>query len=169
MSASSMSMALIPYTPPKSPMEFIRSEVERGLANGSISIEQTIFRPITATYLSWKERTSEINRAITGAFRAIVRNTKSGWGLFNGSDTYGIGGIKEHKLMRKIIREAPSGTKDFYALDIGAGDYQWGRGLAKYLNTKKKTFPKTSQYISSESAERRTQASRDRARTMQTV
>ncbi|MCP5507340.1 MAG: ankyrin repeat domain-containing protein [Chlamydiales bacterium] len=137
MTASSMSMALIPYTPPKSPAEFIRSEVERALANGSISIEQTIPRPIPATYLSWKERTSEVNLAITRAFQAIASNTNSQWGLFNGSYTYGIGGIKEHKLMKKIIREAPSETKDFYALDIGAGNYQWGRGLAEYLNTKK--------------------------------
>ena len=30
---------------------------------------------------------------------------------------------------------APS-CKDFYALDIGAGNYQWGRKLAQYLNAK---------------------------------
>ena len=47
MSIGSMSTALIPYTPPKTPMEFIKSEVERGLSNGSISIEQTIPRPIS--------------------------------------------------------------------------------------------------------------------------
>lgn len=133
MFVSSMSTALIPYTPPKTPMEFIKSEVERGLSNGSLSIEQTIPRPIPF----WKSRTSKINHSISKAFQAIAHNTKSGWGLFNGSDTYGIGGIKEHKLMRKIIREAPPECKDFYALDIGAGDYQWGRGLAKYLNAKK--------------------------------
>lgn len=139
MPASSISMALIPYTPPKSPLDFIRGEVERGLANGSLSIEQVIPRPISATYLSWKERTSEINRSISRAFQAIAKDASSGWGLFNGSDTYGIARIKEHKLMRKIIQGAPSGTKDFYALDIGAGDYQWGRWLANYLNTKKDT------------------------------
>ncbi len=136
MVASSMSTSLIPYIPPKSSMEFIRSEVERGLANGSISIEQTIPRPISLAYLSWKERTSEINRAISSAFETIAHNTKCEY-LFNGRDAYRIGGIKERKLMRKIIREASSGTKDFYALDIGAGNFQWGRALAKYLNTKK--------------------------------
>lgn len=133
MFTSSTSTALIPYTSPLTPMEFVKSEVERGLSNGSISIEQTIPRPIPF----WKSRTSEINHSISKAFQAIAQNTKSRWGWFNGSDTYDIGGIKEHKLMRKIIREAPPKCKDFYALDIGAGDYQWGRGLAKYLNAQK--------------------------------
>jgi len=40
MSVNSMSTALIPYTPPKAPMEFIRHEVERGLKNGTIKPEQ---------------------------------------------------------------------------------------------------------------------------------
>ncbi len=45
MSVSSMSTALIPYTPPKTPMEFIRSEVERGLKNGTIKPEQVTPKP----------------------------------------------------------------------------------------------------------------------------
>ncbi len=132
-----MSTALIPYTPPKTPMEFIQSEVERGLSNGSISIEQTIPHPISAPHPCWKGRTEEINSRISYAFNRIVSDTASIWGKFNGSDTYQIGGIKEHKLMRKIIQEAPPECKHFYALDIGAGNYQWGRALAKYLNAKK--------------------------------
>lgn len=43
--SSSMSTALIPYTPPKTAMEFIRSEVERGLKNGTIRPEQLALRP----------------------------------------------------------------------------------------------------------------------------
>ncbi len=105
-------------------MNFIIPEVERGLSNGSI-------------YLLWKERTSEINHSISRAFQAIVGKTKSSWGFYNGGNRYDIGGIKEHKLMKKMIREAPPEIKDFYALDIGAGNYQWGRELAKYLNAKK--------------------------------
>lgn len=38
----SLSTALIPYTSPKSPMEFIRSEVERGLKNGTIQLEHLV-------------------------------------------------------------------------------------------------------------------------------
>lgn len=130
------SAALIPYTPPQTPMEFVKSEVERGLSNGSISIEKTLPHPDPFC----NSRTSKINRSISHAFQAIANDTQSRWGLFNGSETYGIGNIKEHKLMRTLILGAPR-CKDFYALDIGAGNYQWGRGLAKYLN-KKKDIPK---------------------------
>lgn len=38
--SSPMSMALIPYTPSQTPIEFIRSEVERGLKSGTIKPEQ---------------------------------------------------------------------------------------------------------------------------------
>lgn len=137
MSTSSTSTALIPYTPPLTPMEFVKSVVERGLTNGSISIEQTIPRPISPPYLCWKDRTPEINSSISEAFQSIVSDTKSSWGLYNGSEEYCIGGIKEHELMRTLLQEAPSENKDFYALDIGAGNYQWGRKLARYLNAKK--------------------------------
>lgn len=49
MSVSLVSTALIPYIPAKTPMEFIRAEVERGLANGSISNKQTIPRQISSS------------------------------------------------------------------------------------------------------------------------
>ena len=39
MSIGSTSMALVLYVPPRTPMEFIQSEVKRGLATGSISIK----------------------------------------------------------------------------------------------------------------------------------
>lgn len=92
---------------------------------------------LSSPYLRWEDRTPEINHSISRAFKAIVSDTNSSWGLYNGSNIYAIGGVKEHKLMRKLIREAPPENKDFYALDIGAGNYQWGRELAKYLNAKK--------------------------------
>jgi ankyrin repeat protein len=91
----------------------------------------------TSPYLCWRDRTAEINNSISRAFQAIVSNTQSSWGLFNGSDIYDIGGVKEQKLMRKLIQEASLENKDFYALDIGAGNYQWGRALAQYLNARK--------------------------------
>lgn len=91
----------------------------------------------SSPYLSWKDRTSAINGFIDLAFKKRAGNTKSEWGLFNGSYAYYLGGIKEQKLMRKLIQKAPRECKDFYALDIGAGNFQWGRALAEYLNTKK--------------------------------
>ncbi len=44
MSVSSISLALIPYSPPKAPMEFIRLELERGLKNGTIKPEELSMR-----------------------------------------------------------------------------------------------------------------------------
>ena len=124
-------------TPLLTSIEFVKSEAEKGLLNGSALSEQTIFHPEPL----WKSRTSESNHAISRAFQSIAQDTKSIWGLFNGRETYGIGRIKEHKLMKKLILGAQAECKDFYALDIGAGNYQWGRKLAKYLN-EKKTFQK---------------------------
>lgn len=49
--SSSMSTALIPYTPPKTATEFIRSEVERGFKNGSISPRQQTVDPVTTSSL----------------------------------------------------------------------------------------------------------------------
>lgn len=43
--SGSISRALIPYTPPKTPMEFIHSEVLRGLKNGTITSRQLLQRP----------------------------------------------------------------------------------------------------------------------------
>lgn len=90
-----------------------------------------------SSYLNWKDRTPDINESISKAFARISENSESQWGVFNGDTAYSIGGIQEHKLIRKIIQEAPPENKDFYVLDIGAGNFEWGRTLAKYLNAEK--------------------------------
>ncbi|CDZ81598.1 hypothetical protein BN1013_02134 [Candidatus Rubidus massiliensis] len=63
------SMALIPYTTPKSPMEFIKSVLERELPNGSTSIEQTIPFPtfidltnLDRNFISEKSRSFRLNK-----------------------------------------------------------------------------------------------------------
>jgi hypothetical protein len=44
--------------------------------------------------------------------------------------------------MKKIIQEgALKGRKEFYALDIGAGNFQWGKGLADFID-KQTDLPK---------------------------
>lgn len=86
--------------------------------------------------LSYKDRTAEINLAISRTFQAIADDTESRWSLYNGGSSYSICGIKERKLLRKIIIEASPEIKDFYALDIGAGDFEWGERLAVYLNAR---------------------------------
>lgn len=115
-------------------MELINSETKEGLSDESTSIEQTI--PF------WKGRTPEIIQSISYAYNTVARNSNSGlWQLHKGSERYWIAEIKERKLMKRLIQEAPAECKNFYVLDIGAGDYQWGRALANYLNAKK-SIPK---------------------------
>ena len=84
--------------------------------------------------LHWTQRPPALVAAIDEAFQAIVRNTASEWGVFNGDSEYNLCGVKDHELMKRLILEAPADQKDFYALDIGAGNFQWGTALAEYLN-----------------------------------
>ena len=53
--------------------------------------------------------------------------------IYNGRDEYHLLTLNEHLLIKKIILESPE-QKEFYFLDIGAGNFQWGRKLCKFLN-----------------------------------
>ena len=88
----------------------------------------------SAPYLHWTQRSTELQEEISDSFEYLTKATRSGWGLFNGSDGYNLCGVDEYALMKRIILEAPKEQKEFYALDIGAGNFQWGKGLAEYLN-----------------------------------
>lgn len=46
MSVRSTSFSIIPYVAPKTPMEFIQSEIERGLKNGTITSDHLAQHPI---------------------------------------------------------------------------------------------------------------------------
>jgi hypothetical protein len=46
MSMNSLSMAVVPYTPPMSAWEFIESEIKRGISSGLISFEPQTHHPI---------------------------------------------------------------------------------------------------------------------------
>jgi len=93
-------------------------------------------KTLSSSYLLWKDRTPEINASISKAFQSLISDSESKWGKFNGSDTYELCGIKEHRFVKKLIQRAPTNRTDFYVLDIGAGNFQWGRKLALYLNAK---------------------------------
>lgn len=83
-------------------------------------------------YLDWTQRPSSINQSILKAFNQLASKDVSKW-HYNGSKKYRICKIDEHALMKKIIQAAPVTQKDFYVLDIGAGDFQWSKSLADYL------------------------------------
>lgn len=112
----------------KPSIEIIEQEEKEELTS------KTITSQLGIQCLSWHARTEEINQAISRSFEEISNDTKSNWGAFNGNIEYRIAGIREDRLMIKMIKEAPLETKDFYALDVGSGNYQWGRRLANCLN-----------------------------------
>lgn len=84
--------------------------------------------------LNWRDRPEDLKMRIDSAFASVARDTSSGWGLYNGQDGYNLCGANEYKLMESIVRRAPAEQTDFYALDIGCGNFQWGTGLAKHFD-----------------------------------
>ncbi|MGL4540018.1 MAG: hypothetical protein ACRCU0_03485 [Candidatus Rhabdochlamydia sp.] len=91
-------------------------------------------------YLDWTQRPSNIKQSISEAFDQLASKDASEW-LYNGSKKYRICKVDEHALMKKIIQQASVTQKEFYVLDIGAGDFQWSKSLADYLE-KQADIPK---------------------------
>lgn len=90
---------------------------------------------INATYLKIEDRPEEVKTAISRVFESFSTDHESNWGLYNGSKFYELVG-DDHLVAQKIIQEAPKDQTEFFFLDIGAGNFQWGRGLAEFLNSK---------------------------------
>lgn len=88
------------------------------------------------TYLDWTQRSVEVQKAIDSSFSRLTSDTSSQWGAYNGRDWY-FGWIKEYLLLTTLIDQAPAGQTVITVIDIGAGDFQWGRELAKRLNEDK--------------------------------
>jgi len=88
---------------------------------------------VEAIYLDWTQRPKELQQRINSAFNYICKDESSKWGLYNGSEEYAMCGVKEHDLMKKIILDAYPARKEFYVLDIGAGNFQWNESLASYI------------------------------------
>jgi hypothetical protein len=87
-------------------------------------------------FLSWKDRPKPLKKISAASFEAIKTNTTSNWGVYNGSSSYDLCGISEAKLLKKIILSS-SQRSEFWAMDIGAGNFQNGISLAAYINSKK--------------------------------
>lgn len=102
-------------------------------------------------YLDWKNRPEEMRKKITEAFKQ-VKNDSSPWGLFNGAERYFMCGIDEQGLVKKIICDATQ-QKEFFILDIGAGNFSWGDALARFIETQV-DFPQVKVHIISVIGER---------------
>lgn len=88
---------------------------------------------LKSQHLDWKKRPQSLQSAISCTFNKIMKASESSWGLYNGDSKYYMCSIDEEKLMKKVILQSPQ-QKEFYALDIGAGNFQWGRSIAEFIN-----------------------------------
>lgn len=86
------------------------------------------------SFLHCSQRSSGINREISHALGAISGNYCSSWKLFNGSPGYDLCGIPDERLLKRLILQAAPSQKDFYVLELGAGNFQLGAALSKYIN-----------------------------------
>jgi hypothetical protein len=91
----------------------------------------------TRTVFDWKQRPEIVQKEIQGAFDAISGNTRSEWGLYNGAYEYEIAYVDEQKLIKTIIENAPPSQKDFYFMEIGAGNFQWEYSLSEFVKEQK--------------------------------
>lgn len=86
-------------------------------------------------HLEWQGRPDMLKHKIESCYTGLSSQTSGGWN-YNGKQHYTIAGVEEEKLAHHIIISQPD-QKDFYFLDIGAGDFQWGDYLANYINNRK--------------------------------
>lgn len=84
-------------------------------------------------FLDWRDRPEGVKSNIESSLVRLQKNIKSSWGVYNGSPKYEMCSVNEHALIERLIKEAPT-RKDFYFLDIGAGNFQWGKSLADFLS-----------------------------------
>lgn len=93
-------------------------------------------------YLNAVNRTKDINFSIDLAFNKLKNQGFSDWGLQNGQDNYNIFVVSENYMLQHLINKYPT-QKDFYVLDVGAGNFQFAKNQAKFINTQiaKKILP----------------------------
>lgn len=84
-------------------------------------------------FLNWEDRPKPIVDKIDSVFNRLKEDVRSQWGVYNGRDEYRLLTLKDQHLVKKIIKDSPT-QKEFIFLDIGAGDFQWGRQLCRFLN-----------------------------------
>lgn len=78
-------------------------------------------------------RPGSIQRKVDATFDGLKVKEGSDWGM-NGSHMYDLCGIKECELLRSIVFNAPTSQKDFYVMDVGAGNFSMSRTIEDYVN-----------------------------------
>lgn len=102
------------------------------LINSTYAAEAAKTSTCTQTF-SYKNRPQNITDLIHKNFLPFHSQSTSEWGRFNGQELYEYFKIDQHKAIKQMIINEPT-RKDFYVLEIGAGDFQWGKALSDYLN-----------------------------------
>lgn len=77
--------------------------------------------------LKWQDRPPEVQIKIDETFSSL-----SSW-LENGKDNYFLVDVDAIKLAKYLMTSNPT-QKEFYFLDLGAGNFQWGDNLAMEIN-----------------------------------
>jgi len=80
--------------------------------------------------LDWHDRSDDTKRHIDRCFNTLSSRSNSKEWLYQGSHEYGLCSINELDFIRTMIKEAPASQKEFWIIDIGAGDFQWSHSIA---------------------------------------
>jgi SAM-dependent methyltransferase len=99
-----------------------------------VNKDEATQRQSTARGLKVSDRPESLKNMISESFHVVSSNQKK-W-LYNGSKYYCFMGIDPLSLIQEKIKASPS-QKDFYLLDIGAGQFDWGKTTAAEINAQK--------------------------------
>lgn len=84
--------------------------------------------------LQWNERPEEIKSKILEVWNKLIAHHSNKDWVFSGASTYNLCGINEYALVKKLIETHPE-RKEFFILDIGAGNFSLSNSLAWEINT----------------------------------
>ena len=96
------------------------------------------------------KRPEELEALVRESFEKISQSSPP-W-TYNGAKKYKIYGIDDDKLVNCILRKITK--KNAYLLDIGAGNFSWGKSIASMLHESKELPPELTIHIISVTGER---------------
>lgn len=105
-----------------------------GMEEGETSTQGAHTASQTRHILDPKDRPKSTNEAVHKAYCDVSSPIPRKWSLFNGRDYLNLCGIDDAKLLVRVVLDALPEEKDIYTMDIGAGNFQWGRHKAEVVN-----------------------------------
>ncbi len=88
---------------------------------------------VQTSWLNWAQRPDSTKEGIDKSHAHLKKMNVSGWGVHNGDASYSLAGVFELPLLKKTILDAYPTRKEFYVLDIGAGNFQWNQAVAEFI------------------------------------